>query len=49
MNCEFVFFEQRRWRHMGRDAKEGDLNRVLQLYRTMRNRWSEVEAKGSTF
>lgn len=42
-----LFFEQRRWRHMGEDPEGESLHRVIQLYRTICDQWSEVEPEAS--
>lgn len=42
-----LFFEQRRWRHMGEDPEGESLHRLIHLYRTICDRWSEVELEAS--
>jgi len=44
-----LFFEQRRWRHIGEDPAEENLSRLLQLYWTIRGRWDEVKPEVPAF
>jgi putative DNA methylase len=44
-----LFFEHRRWRHMGEEPDDESLQGILQLYSTICHRWSEAEPEIPAF
>lgn len=44
-----LFFEQRRWRHLGEEPEDESLQRILQLYKTIHQQWNEAEPEVPAF
>lgn len=44
-----LFFEQRRWRHIGEEPEGQSLQSILQLYKTICQRWNEAEPEVPAF